>query len=118
LDNDFVYESQNVLAAINGKNDFLKYIAEKFALIKETGSLVYAEIGYSNYDNDTSLSLEELYAKGSPSIIMAQNAKENKGALLIFKYNEHGKLLRMDMCTVAPNWTTAKRTNEYPGLVE
>jgi len=100
---DFVYESQNVFEPISGKENFMVYINGKFSSIKESGSFVFAEICYLGR-NDT------------PCIIISQGTKEKKGALLIIEINQNNKIRRMDMCTVAPNWSTAKRTNIYPGL--
>lgn len=100
---DFVYESQHVLEALVGKTNFLEYITGKFNTIQKTGATVFAELGYSGSDNIN-------------CIIMAQGNRENKGALLFIEINTAGKIQRMDMCTVAPNWRTAKRTHVYPGI--
>lgn len=98
---DFTYESQHVFEPMNGKETFLEYINGKYNTIKRTGALVYAEIGY--YED-------------APCIIMAQGDKENKGALLFIELTSEGdKVKRMDMCGIAPNWSSAKRTHEYPG---
>jgi hypothetical protein len=115
--NKFVYESQMVFAPMVGKANFLEYITGKFATIKNSGALVYAEIGYSSYNNDTSVDIEVLKQTGKPSIIMAQNNKEEKVALLMPEFNKAGLIIRMDMCGISPHWSTAKRTYLYPGLV-
>jgi hypothetical protein len=99
---DFVYESQHVFEPMNGKDNFLKYIAGKYKTIQNSKSIVYAEIGYH---------------ENTPCIIISQGEKDNKGALLFLELTKEGdKIQRMDMCGIAPHWSSAKRTHEYPGL--
>lgn len=112
---DFVYESQHVFGAMEGKATFITYIQAKYEAIEKSGALVYAEIGFSDSDNDINLSVAELMQIGNASIIIAQGSKENKSALLMLEFNTEGKISRMDMCTISPNWRTAKRTGLYPG---
>lgn len=101
LADDFTYESQHVFEPMNGKETFLEYIKGKYNTIRRTGEKVYAEIGY--YEN-------------APCMIISQGDKEDKVALLFIELTTEGdKVQRMDMCGVAPNWSSAKRTHEYPG---
>jgi len=98
---DFVYESQHVFESMNGKDNFLKYIAGKYKTIQNSKSIVYAEIGYH---------------ENTPCIIISQGEKDNKRALLFLELTKEGdKIQRMDMCGIAPHWSSAKRTHEYPG---
>jgi hypothetical protein len=99
---DFTYESQQVFDVMNGKQNFIEYIQGKFERIKQTNTFVFAEIGY--------LSPETM------CIIISQGTKDNKGALLMLEINDDEKIIRMDMCTISPNWRDAKRTGEFPGL--
>lgn len=101
LDEDIVYESQNVLKALKGKKAVLEYLKQKFATIRKMENQVYAELGF----------LDE--AKQKPCIILSQGTKENKGALILIK-DENNLITRIDICTVAPHWTSAIPTNEYP----
>ncbi|WP_299061719.1 hypothetical protein [uncultured Polaribacter sp.] len=96
-----IYESQNVLTPIEGKENLIDYLQNKFKIIKDTDNLVFAEIGYL----DT--------GKSKPCIILSQGNKENKGALILIKTKDN-LITRIDICTVAPHWSSAIRTNEYP----
>ena len=101
LDDGIIYESQNVLKALKGKKAVMEYLEGKFATIRKLENHVYAELGF----------LDE--AKQKPCIILSQGSKENKGALILVEENNN-KITRIDICTVAPHWTSAIRTNEYP----
>ena len=113
---EFEYESQHVFDVMRGKATFIEYITGKFATIKRTGATVYAEIGYSDYNNDISLSISTLQKNGHACLIISQGSKEDKVSLLMPKYNHAGLIQRMDMCGIAPHWSKAKRTHVYPGL--
>ena len=99
LSEDIIYESQNVLTPIEGKENLLYYLKNKFKRINELKSIVFAEIGYLN-DN--------------PCIILSQDEKENKSSLVLIEINNNKLISRIDLCTVAPHWSSAKRTGEYP----
>ena len=114
--NDFEYESQQVFDVMRGKSIFIKYITGKFKTIKRTGATVYAEIGYSDWNNDVSKSITQLQKTGKACLIMAQGEKENKVAILMPKFNNAGLIQQMIMCSIAPHWSNAKRTLVYPGL--
>lgn len=101
LDEKIVYESQNVLKPLNGKNDVLEYLKHKFTTIRNKKNNVYAELGFLDV------------AKQNPCIILSQGTKENKGGLILVK-TENNLITRIDICTVIPHWTSAIRTNEYP----
>lgn len=96
-----IYESQNVLTPIEGKENLINYLQNKFKIIKDTDNLVFAEIGYLDTE------------KSKPCIILSQGNKENKGALILIKTKDN-LITRIDICTVAPHWSSAIRTNEYP----
>lgn len=101
LDENIIYESQNVLKALEGKQNVLSYLEGKFKTIANSGNQVYAELGF----------LDE--AKQKPCIILSQGDKENKGVLILVKA-ENNLITRIDICTVAPHWSSAIRTDEYP----
>lgn len=98
LSEDIIYESQNVLTPIEGKENLLYYLKNKFKRINELKSIVFAEIGFLN-DNSC--------------IILSQDEKENKSSLVLIEINNN-LISRIDLCTVAPHWSSAKRTDEYP----
>lgn len=100
LSDDFSYESQAVLSAINGKNEFVDYIRPKLLTIKKANAKVYAE-------------LAELSAYGqNECVVVAQELKDNLVATVYIKVSE-GKITRLDMCLV-PDPKTAKRSGIYP----
>lgn len=101
LHNDVVYESQNVLTAIEGKNDVLAYLEPKFKVIKDSNNIVFAEVGYLDVE------------KENPCIILSQGSKENKGGLILIE-TKSNLISRIDICTVAPHWSSAIGTSEYP----
>jgi hypothetical protein len=101
LHKDVVYESQNVMALIEGKENLINYLQKKFKVIKDSNNLVFAEIGYLDKEQENSC------------IILSQGSKENKGALILIQTIDTF-ITRIDICTVAPHWSSAIRTNKYP----
>lgn len=100
LADDFSYESQAVLSAINGKKEFIEYIRPKLQTIKNANAKVYAE-------------LAELSAYGqNECVVVAQGSKDNLAATVYIKIN-NDKITRLDMCLV-PDPKTAKRSGIYP----
>lgn len=110
---DVVYESQNVLSALNGKTEVLEYLKGKFETIRKSGNLVFAEIGFLGKQEILNVNNLSEY-KGRPCIILSQGNKEAKGALILVE-SDVNEIKRIDICTVAPHWTHATRTNKYPG---
>jgi len=101
LSENVKYESQNVMTPIIGKNNLLILLKGKFNTIKNSGNTVYAEIGHLHGD------------KAKPCIILSQGTKENKGALVYVEVEER-KISAINICTLAPHWSTAIPTGEYP----
>ncbi|MFD1616083.1 hypothetical protein [Gelatiniphilus marinus] len=101
LDENIIYESQNVLNALEGKQNVLSYLEGKFKTIHNSGNQVYAELGFLDK------------AKKKPCIILSQGDKENKGALILIEA-KNNLITRIDICTVVPHWKSAIQTNEYP----
>lgn len=112
LSEEIIYESQNVLKPICGKNELKTYLSAKFELIKNTKNTVFAEIGFLGEEDRSNFNDLSNY-KGQPCIILSQGEKENKGALILIEA-ANNKILRIDICTIAPHWTLANRTNQYP----
>ncbi len=102
LANDFTYESQTVITPVSSKAAFLEYINEKLAAIRNSGSRVWAEMGWLDYGFP------------GPCVIVAQGSKDNLVALVLAKIRDD-QLLRLDMCVVPPP-SSARRSGEYPGL--
>jgi hypothetical protein len=101
LADDFHYASQWVFAEIESKNAYLEYIAPKLDVIRNSGSIVWAEMG----------SLEREFP--GPCVVMAQDEKDNLLAVVLARV-EDGKIKRLDLCG-APSPFSALRTGEYPG---
>lgn len=100
LADDFHYASQWVFAEIESKNDYLKYIVPKLEAIRQSGSVVWAEMGWLDREFP------------GPCVVMAQGDKNNLIAVVLAKV-EDGKIKRLDFCGV-PSPHSARRTGEYP----
>lgn len=101
LADDFSYESQMVMDALDSKERFLDYIKPKLQTISQSKATVFAEIGAVN-----------AYGENQPCVILAQGKKTNLVGLVLAKVDS-GKLTRLDLCIV-PSPQTATRTGEYP----
>jgi len=100
LHDDFRYESQTVLTPIIGKYEFVEYIRPKLITIKNSKSLLFAE-------------LAELDAYGQKNcVLIAQNDKDNLLAVAYSKVNEN-KITSIDIYIV-PDPKTALRSGIYP----
>ena len=102
LADDFHYSSQWVLAEIESKNAYLKYIFPKLDAIRKLGSVVWAEMG--SLDREIP----------GPCVVMAKDEKDNLVAVVLATV-EDGKIKRLDLCG-APSPHSARRTGDYPGL--
>jgi len=100
LADDFHYASQWVFAEIESKNEYLEYIVPKLDAIRNSGSVVWAEMG----------SLDREFP--GPCVVMAQDDKDNLLAVVLAKVKD-GKIMRLDLCG-APSPHSARRTGEYP----
>ncbi|WP_455387584.1 hypothetical protein [Petrachloros mirabilis] len=101
LADDFIYESQQVLSALNSKEAFLDYMEQKLATIAQAKATVYAEMGTVS-----------AFGRDRPCVVLAQDDITNLIALAISEFSD-GKLTRIDLCVV-PSPETAKRSGEYP----
>ncbi|QOD60669.1 hypothetical protein H9I45_15215 [Polaribacter haliotis] len=90
LSKDVIYESQNVLEPIQGRENLINYLTQKFETIKKSNNLVYAELGYLDAQ------------KEKACIILSQGEKENEGALVLIESADN-LITRIDICTVAPH---------------
>lgn len=97
---DIVYESQDVFSALEGKKAVLNYLQPKFETVKNSGHLVFAEIGY-------------IKNQSRSCIIMSQGTLENKISVVLIESRDE-KLSRIDICTIFPHWSQVTGTNEYP----
>lgn len=104
LSDTCVYESQNVLNSIRGKDQILDYLQKKCQTIREASHAhqVFAQLG----------KMTEIYID-RPCVLLAQGTYDNLVAVVLFEVDK-GKIVRIDICTVLPNPTHAKGTGEYP----
>ncbi|MBX3297670.1 MAG: nuclear transport factor 2 family protein [Acidobacteria bacterium] len=114
LDDDVVYESQEVLSSLKGKAAVSEYLRGKFATIRKAiwRSQVYAEIGHcgtQDGNNIQVLSAEPF----RPCILMAQG-DPSKVLVLVLLDVESAKIKRIDLCTVVPHPSSAIRSGVYP----
>lgn len=114
LADDVVYESQNVLTPMIGKQNFTEYLCGKMQTISAAGDegKVYAEIGFCGSQKGSSIQL--FGAEGKPVVIMAQGVKDVPLALIFLKINENKLIQRIDVCSAVPSPASALRTGEYP----
>ncbi len=117
LADNFIYESQSVIAPMTGKKTFMNYIKEKFHAVHQSGNNCYAEIGFIGMQDQMDSKVKLMLDENNPCLIISQGSKINKGALLFIEKKE-GKVIRMDMCTSIPDCSLARGTSEYPGLAE
>ena len=101
LAEDFTYESQSVLSALESKQAFLDYIRPKLQSIRDPGWTVFAEMG-----------MVSAYGKHQPCVVLAQKSQDNLVGLVLAKIAGN-KLSRLDLCVVPPP-QSAERSGEYP----
>ena len=101
LAEDFVYESQSVLAPLRSKQEFMEYIVPKVKTIKSAKANIYAEMGQVN-----------AFGRMHPCLIIAQGTKDTLVATVLAEV-ENEKLKRLDLCIVPPP-QLAIRSGEYP----
>lgn len=100
LHKDVVYESQQVFSEMRGRRRYVAYLRGKLQTIRKEGSLVRAEIAYTD-------------ACGvGPCVILSQGSEENWTHTVLFEM-EGGKIKRLDMCLV-PAPCECRRTGEQP----
>jgi hypothetical protein len=113
LADDLVYESQQVLIPLIGKSVVLEYLDQKFMTISNTpGAELFVELAFLDNLEDTMIPLS-FARQGQPCLVMAQGNRENLLAVVLIQAHQ-GKIKRIDLCTVAPHWSQARRTGEYP----
>lgn len=100
LAEDFHYASQWVFSEITSKADYLAYITAKLQAVKDSGSTVWAEMGWLDHGFH------------GPCVVMAQGSQDQLKAIVLAKV-EAGKIKRLDLCC-APPPESARRTGVYP----
>ena len=108
---DIVYASQEVRSSLNGKDKVLDLLRGKFKSIKESNFLAFAEIGILGSQRDSKIQI--WLPIGTPCVILSQGRKEDKVGLAFVK-TEEDKITRINFCSVAPHWSQAKGTGEFP----
>ena len=102
LSDDFCYTSQMVLESLNNKQKFMDYIFPKLRAIKNSDSVVFAEMGsivaYQGYEE--------------PCVILAQPTKDNLVGVVLAEV-KNNQLTKLDLCIVPPS-ENAHRTGDYP----
>jgi hypothetical protein len=106
-----IYENQSIFNPLKGKREVTGYLKRLFDKMKNSGNLLFAEIGIVKEKSNTRFKYFESI-EGSPCLIMSLGHKENKVALILIEA-EGDKLARIDICTVAPHWSQAEVINEY-----
>lgn len=113
LADDIVYESQQVLIPLRGKPGVVEYLEQKFRTISNTPEAqLFVELAFLDNLDDTMIPLS-FAREGQPCLIMAQGKREHKLAVVLVHERDR-KISRIDICTVAPHWSQARGTGEYP----
>ena len=109
---DLYYNSQAVYAPLEGKDEVMDFLYKKFRTVRDSGHPVFAELAYLvTLPSRDLLCMDEI--KGRPCIILSQDTKENKTALIDVKVSRN-KVTEICICTVTPNWWQALPTGIYP----
>jgi hypothetical protein len=113
LDDDIIYESQQVLCALKGREAVLDYLRKKFVTLRNTpGSELIAEFGFMG-SQEHSYIKAAFAREGQPCLVVSQGEKERKLAVALVE-GFKGKIGRVELCTVAPHWSQVHGTGEYP----
>jgi len=96
---DFHYASQDVFDELETKERFLEYFRGKLETISKSDMPVWAEMGQTSY--------------GEPCVVLAQGNIDQLVATVLTKVGGN-MIKRIDICSVAPHPSTARRTGEYP----
>lgn len=113
LDDNVIYESQQVLSPLKGKEAVMEYLRQKFITLRNTpGSELIAEFGFMG-SQEHSYIKAAFAREGQPCLILSQGEKERKLAVVLVE-GLKGKISRVELCTVAPHWSLVDGTGEYP----
>lgn len=113
LADDVVYESQQVLVPLRGKPGVVEYLQKKFETISSTpDAMLYVELAFLENLSDSMIPVA-FAQDGQPCLIMAQGSPDKKLAVVVV-HEFNGLISRIDLCTVAPHWSQAKGTGEFP----
>ncbi len=113
LADDVVYESQQVLVPLRGKAAVLEYLQKKFETISNTpDAMLFVELAFLENLDDSMIPLAFAH-ENQPCLIMAQGRPDKKLAVVLI-HEFKGMISRIDICTVAPHWSQAKGSGEFP----
>ena len=101
LANDFVYESQSVLQALESKQSFLDYMVPKLQTIRHSSKPAWAEMGNV-----------AVCGTNRPCVVLAQSDRNNLVGLVVAETGG-GTIKRLDYCIV-PAPDSAQRSGRYP----
>ncbi len=114
LADDVVYESQHTIGNFKGIDKVYDNLVSKVEAINEDieNWKVFAELGYCGSQVGFSLQVASAN-EGRPCVVLAQGHPDNVLSLALLEI-ESGMIKRIDICTLVPHPSTAKRTGEYP----
>ena len=113
IDDNVIYESQQVICPLKGREAVTDYLRKKFDTLRKTpGSELIAEFGFMG-SQEHSYIHAAFAREGQPCLILSQGEKERKLAGVLGE-GLKGKISRGELCTIAPHWSQVKGTGEYP----
>jgi hypothetical protein len=117
LADDAVYESQNVLEPLRGREAIADYLRGKMATLQaHPEAAVRAEVGYVGDQDGQGVMLGfPGQTTGRPCVLVAQGASPEPQTLVLLEVDGR-RIRRIDICSVAPAPSDATRTGVYPGL--
>ncbi|HEX5386708.1 MAG TPA: nuclear transport factor 2 family protein [Gemmatimonadales bacterium] len=110
-----VYESQNVMMPLRGREAIAEYLRGKMATIRATPeAAVRAELGLCGDQRGARIRLVSAWP-GRPCVLLHQGRTNEPVALVLLEVAK-GEIDRIDLCTVVPSPASAVRTGHFPRL--
>jgi hypothetical protein len=115
LNPEAVYESQQVLEPLRGREAIAAYLRGKMAVIGQApGARVRAELGRCGLEGGQPAAVFSAWP-GRPCVLLFQGRGDEPRALVLLEVAD-GFIDRIDLCTVVPAPASALRTGLCPGL--
>jgi hypothetical protein len=119
LSPDVVWESQNVFTPWRGRATVIEYLRGKMEALRAARPVyrLFAELGRCGDERRGRVSLLG-WVVGTPCVLTYQDEDVDRGepsGLALIQVKD-GLIVRVDLCTVVPDPSSAERTGTFPGL--